>query len=175
MPCWSGCFAGSAAVEAGGGVVAHGWQLQAAMLLFQAAEREVTALPLSSSVSFFFLFFRCQVVSLFVLPALLFVSLSNPPLFRTSQYSFLPLSISFPLFFILFVLSFFPPSLVLVLRAIFIGKRGVGASLSPPYCCAWGCRVSWLVGVAGRARLPRFLIMRRRGASGFGRARDRKE
>jgi hypothetical protein len=111
-------------------------------------------LPLSSSVSFFFLFFCCQVVSLFVLPALLFVSLSNRPLFRTSQYSFLPLSISFPLFCILYVLSFFSPSLVLVLRAIFIGKRGAGASLSPPYCCAWGHRVSWPVGVAGRAQLP---------------------
>jgi len=42
VPCWSGCFAGGAAVEAGGGVVAHRWQLQAAVLLFQAAEREVT-------------------------------------------------------------------------------------------------------------------------------------
>jgi len=142
VPCWSGCFAGGAAVEAGGCVVAHGRQLQAVVLLFQAAEREVTALPLSSSVSFVFLFFRCQVVSLFVLSALLFVSLSNPPLFRTSSYSFLPLSILFPVFSILSVLSFFPPSLVLVLRVVFIGKRGAGASLSPPYCCSWRAGLS---------------------------------
>jgi hypothetical protein len=53
VPCWSDCIAGGAAVEVGGGVVAHGRQLQAAVLLFQAAEREVPALPLSSSVSFF--------------------------------------------------------------------------------------------------------------------------
>jgi len=37
------CLAGLAAVEAGGGVVAHGRQLQAAVLLFQAVERDVTA------------------------------------------------------------------------------------------------------------------------------------
>ena len=31
-------------------------------------------------------------------------------------------------------------------------------------------RVGWPVSMAGRARLPRFLIMRVRGGSGFGRA-----
>jgi len=45
VPCWFGYFAGGAAVEADGGVVAHGRQLQAAVLLFQAAKREVTAIP----------------------------------------------------------------------------------------------------------------------------------
>jgi len=50
-------------VEAGGGVVAHGRRLQAAALLFQAAERESLPLPLSSSFSFFFLsLFRLPVV-----------------------------------------------------------------------------------------------------------------
>jgi len=44
VPCWSDCFTGGAAVEVGGGVVAHGWQLQAAVLLFQVAEREVPSL-----------------------------------------------------------------------------------------------------------------------------------
>jgi hypothetical protein len=42
------CFAGGAVVEAGGGVVAHGRRLQAAVLLFQTVEGEVTALPFSS-------------------------------------------------------------------------------------------------------------------------------
>jgi len=57
VPCWSDCFTGGAAVEVGGGVVAHGWQLQAAVLLFQVAEREVPSLPLSSNVFVFFSFF----------------------------------------------------------------------------------------------------------------------
>jgi len=39
VSCWFDCLAG-AAVEAGGCVVAHGRQLQAMMLLFQAAERD---------------------------------------------------------------------------------------------------------------------------------------
>jgi len=46
-------------VEAGGGVMAHGRRLQAAMLLFQAAEREILPLPLSSI--FFRSFFLCFV------------------------------------------------------------------------------------------------------------------
>ena len=55
--CWSGCFAGGAAVEVGGGVVAHGRRLQTVMLLFPAAEREILPLPLSSI--FFGSFFLC--------------------------------------------------------------------------------------------------------------------
>jgi hypothetical protein len=46
--CGSECFAGGAVVEAGGGAVAHGRRLQAAVLLFQTVEGEVTALPFSS-------------------------------------------------------------------------------------------------------------------------------
>jgi hypothetical protein len=62
MRCWFGCFAGSAAVEVGGGVVAHGRRLQAAVLLFQTAEGEILPLPLSSSFSFFLSLFRLPVV-----------------------------------------------------------------------------------------------------------------
>jgi len=89
VPCWSDCFAGGAAVEAGGNVVAHGRQLQVVVLLFQAAKREVLSLTLSSSVSFFFLLFRLPVVCPFVLPFFL----KFPPLFQASPCSFLPLSI----------------------------------------------------------------------------------
>jgi len=49
--CWSGCFAGGAAVEAGGGVVVHGWRLQTVTLLFQTVEKKAPALPFSSSSS----------------------------------------------------------------------------------------------------------------------------
>jgi len=77
----------------------------------------------------FFLFFHCQVVSPFVLPV--YFSLKFPPLFQASLYSFLPLSISFSLFSILFILSFFRFH-VLVLRAVFIRQGGARAFLSPP-------------------------------------------
>jgi len=97
MPCWSGCFAGGAVVEAGGGVVAHGRQLQAAVMLFQAAEREVTAL--------------------------LFIFLANPLLFQTRLLSslslslfpvcfpflFLPFPFRFSMFFFSFLCVFPPP------------------------------------------------------------------
>ena len=56
------CVAGlaaSLAVEAGGGVVAHGRRLQTVILLFPAAEREILPLPLSSI--FFRSFFLCFV------------------------------------------------------------------------------------------------------------------
>ena len=125
LPYWSGCFAGDAVMEASGGVMAHGRHLQVAVLLFQPMEREFTTLPLSSSVSFFFLFFRCQVVSLFVLLALLFISLSNPPLFQTRLLSSLSI---YPVFFPFLFLSFSFFILVLVLRAVFIGKRGAGVT-----------------------------------------------
>jgi len=49
--CWSGCFAGGAAVEASGGVVAHGRRLQTITLQFQTMEKEAPALPFSSSSS----------------------------------------------------------------------------------------------------------------------------
>jgi hypothetical protein len=62
--CWSGCFAGGAAVEAGGGVVAHGRRLQTAMLLFPVVEREILPLPLSSIFRSFFLCFVYQWLSL---------------------------------------------------------------------------------------------------------------
>jgi len=54
--CWSGCFAGGAAVEAGGDVVAHRRRLQAAMLLFKRRRERFLPLPLSSGF-FVFSFF----------------------------------------------------------------------------------------------------------------------
>jgi hypothetical protein len=71
MRCWSVCFAGGAAVEADGSVMAHRRRLQAVVLLFQAVESEIP-LPFSS-ISF---------------PLLSFFSLYPPSLFL----SFLPVS-----------------------------------------------------------------------------------
>jgi hypothetical protein len=51
--CWSGCFAGGAAVEAGGGVMAHGLRLQTVTLLFQTVEKEAPTLPFSPFSSSF--------------------------------------------------------------------------------------------------------------------------
>jgi len=82
VPCWSDCFAGGAVVETGGCVVAHGRRLPAAVLLFQAAEREVTAPPFSS-VSFPLLSF----FSGFPLPSRFVLLISYP----VSSFSFLSL------------------------------------------------------------------------------------
>ena len=141
--------------------VAYGQKLRAVVLLFQIAKREVTAFPLSSGVSFCFLFFRCQAVSPFVLPALpcFFLSqtphVSNFPVFFPYSLSFVPPSFFCSYFFtslfqarLLSFLSllrlFFPPffSLVLVLRVVFIAQRGAGSTLSPPYHRAWVARPS---------------------------------
>jgi len=155
VPCWSGCFAGGSTVEAGGGVVAHGQQLQAAVLLFQAAEREIPTLLFSSV---FFPFLRLHF--LFFLFLFLFQYCLSPlalkvPLLYLSQ-SLSPVS-SFPVFFLLFFFwslsfSFFsfsslrslfslslcvPLLCMLVLGGIY-RANGAGASLLPPYCCAWG-------------------------------------
>jgi len=132
--------------------VAYGQKLRAAVLLFQIAKREVTALPLSSGVSFCFLFFHCQAVSPFVLLALpcFFLSqtphVSNFPFFFPCSLSFVPPSFFCSYFFtslfqarLLSLLSllrlFFPPffSIVLVLRVVFIAQRGARSTLSPPY------------------------------------------
>jgi len=129
VPCWSDCFAGSAAVEAGGGVVAHERQLQVAVLLFQAAERERFLLFPSPLVFRFFLSLL-SLSSGFSLctPCLFF--LKFPPLFQASPYSFLPLCISFPLFL------FSPSSLSFFFVpwcwrwVVFIGQRERGR----PYC-----------------------------------------
>jgi hypothetical protein len=66
---------------------------------------------------------------------------------------------------------------------VFIGQRGAGASLSPPYHAhgEWGLpalprrRARWPMGVDCRAWLRWFLIMRGSGALGFGRARPGEE
>jgi hypothetical protein len=110
VPCCSGYFTGGAAVEANGGVVVHGQQLQA------AARRDCSppwcfvllSLPLLSNVFPFYT------------PCLFFSAIPSP----VSSFS-----------------VFFPS--LLVLSAVFIGQRRVGASLSPPYCCAWGVEPSY--------------------------------
>jgi len=146
VPCWSDCIAGGAAVEAGGNVVAHGRQLQVAVLLFQAAKREVLSLPLSSNVSFFFLFFRLPVVCPFVLP---FFFLNSLPCFKLPRVlSFLSLYFVSSLS-ILSVLSPFQFSFFFFLLCwrwvVFIGQRERGC----PYCCAWGAGLYCLATVLG--------------------------
>jgi hypothetical protein len=173
--------------------VAYGQKLRAVVLLFQIAKREVTALPLSSGVSFCFLFFRCQAVSPFVLPALpcFFLSqtphVSNFPVFFPCSLSFVPPSFFCSYFFtslfqarLLSFLSllrlFFPPffSLVLVLRVVFIAQRGAGSTLSPPYHRAWGagpsCPVTALDEVANGCGLQGTtpLVSHHEGAWSFG-------
>ena len=126
MRCWSGCFFGGAVVEAGGGVMAHGRRLQAAMLLFQAAEREILPLPLSSI--FFVLSFSVSFTSgcPFVLSVLFFFFLISLPGFK------LPLNLSFLSLFRYSLFGHFPlcPPLLLALSVVFIGQRGAEASLS---------------------------------------------
>jgi len=200
VTCRSGCFAGGSVVEAGGGVVAHERQLQEAVLLFQAAEREIPALPFSSvffpllrlRFLFFLFLFMCVffnslssscfgIVPLpYLSQSLSFISHSPSPLFPASPFSFSFFSFGpFPFRYFLSLLSV--PSFVLSLPhacwrwVVFIGQRERGR----PYCrpiAAHGeqgfvalprRRVGWPVGVAGRARLPRSLIMRVRGASGL--------
>jgi len=61
--CWPGCFTSGAAVEAGGGVVAHGRRLQAAVLLFKRQrERDFFLFPSPLVFSFFLSLFRLPVV-----------------------------------------------------------------------------------------------------------------
>ena len=101
MRCWPGCFTGGAAVEVGGGVVAHRQRLQAAVLLFKRRrERDLFLFPSPLVFSFFFL-------SLFRLPVV--IPLSSRFCFKkTSLPGFkLPLTLSF--------LSLFHFSLWLVL------------------------------------------------------------
>jgi len=125
---------GGAVVEPDGCVVAHGWQLQAAVLLFQAAEREVLALPLSSSVLFFS--FSSFIVKWFLPLYSLFIFFSNSLLcFKLPHIlSFLSL-FCFLSFYSLHPLFLFCPPFVLALGGIYRAK-GAGVSLLPPYCCA---------------------------------------
>jgi Zn-dependent protease with chaperone function len=88
-----------------------------------------------------------------------------------SSLRFLPFSFLFSLFLPL------SPLFACWRWEVFIGQKGAGASLLPPYGSAWGAglaalpqrRVGWAVGVAGRARLPWCIIMRVCGVSGSGR------
>jgi hypothetical protein len=107
--------------------------------------QEVAVHSLFSGVLSCFLLSRCEAASLYVLPV--YFSLKLPPLFQTDLLSSLSFSsICFLLLSSCF--SFFPP-LVLVLRAVFIGQMGAGASLSPSYCCAWGAGLSCLAMAPG--------------------------
>ena len=109
------CFAGGAVVEAGGSVVAHGRQLQAITLLFQAVEKTAHVLPLSSVL---LLFFCCISFSLY--SGLGDVSFQDPtssaPLFlflTLTVHSPLPLTVPLGRFFLFpfgsFSLSSNPP------------------------------------------------------------------
>jgi len=203
VTCRSGCFAGGSAVEAGGGVVAHGWQLQAAVLLFQAAKREIPALPFSSvffpllrlRFLFFLFLFMCVffnsrssscfgIVPLpYLSQSLSFISHSPSPLFLASPFSFF-FFLSVPFLFVLFFL--FSPflffslssSCVLVLGGIYRAK-GAGASLLPPYCCAWGAglccpatTLGWLASGRGwQGAAPPVSHHEEAWGFGFGRAR----
>jgi len=130
VPCCSGYFTSGAAVEANGGVVVHGQQLQA------AARRDCSpplcfvllSLPLLSNVFPFYT------------PCLFFSAIPSP----VSSFSvFFPSFLS-PVSFLFILLSVFSsPLLLLALSAVFIGQRRAGASLSPPYCCAWGVGPSY--------------------------------
>ena len=119
-----------------------------------------------------FLISRCEAASLYVLLVLpVYFSLKLPPLFQTDLLSFISLS-SVCFLFLSSCFSFFPPSCAGVESSIYRanGSGGVPVAVlllrmgSRAFLPCPRRRVSWPVGVAGRARLPRFLIMRRRGA-----------
>jgi len=153
---------GGAVVEPDGCVVAHGWQLQAAVLLFQAAERDVLALPLSSSVCFFLSLLSLSSGFSLCTPYLFF---SQIPSFVSSFPIFFPSSLYFvsSLSILSILFSFFVP-LLCWRWVVFIGQRERGC----PYCRPIAAHreqgfialprrwVSWPMGVAGRARLPGF-------------------
>jgi len=88
-----------------------------------------------------------------------------------SSLRFLPFSFLFSLFLP------FSPLFACWRWEVFIGQKGAGASLLPPYGSTWGAGlaalpqrlVGWAVGVAGRARLPWCIIMRVCGVSEGGR------
>ena len=153
MRCWPGCFTGGAAVEVGGGVVAHGQRLQAAVLLFKRRrERDLFLFPSPLVFLFFFL-------SLFRLPVV--IPLSSRFCFKkTSLPGFkLPLTLSFlslfhfslwlvlsspPLFFLFRSLSFLFPSFSSLrsLFSLFVLCYFSASSLLlfffSPVCWRWG-------------------------------------
>ena len=161
--CWSVGFAGGAAVEAGGCVVAHGRRLQAALWLFPTVRRR----SLGSLLCFRFLSYLP--VSSFPLPLPLSfgfsVALSYVRLFLSP-----PLSLRFLTRFVSLVSS---SSRMRPVQSPFIGGKGAG----PHYGCmgSGAAPVSWLVGATGKARLPWFLIIDGRGALGLGRAREERK
>jgi hypothetical protein len=188
--------------EAGGGVVAHGRRLPSdGATVSGGRKKKASALPFSSfssssSATFPFPFFRLDmafqnpnasgVSVVFSLTLTVpFPLLLTVPLGMFSQFSFpsflvcsLLSSLRFLPFSFLFSLFLpFSPLFACWRWGVFIGQKGAGASLLPPYGSAWGAglaalpqrRVGWAVGVAGRARLPWCIIMRVCGVSGGGR------
>jgi len=157
VPCWSSCFVG--------GVVAHGRQLQAAVLLFQAAEREILALPFSSvffpllrlRFLLFLFLFMCVFFSTLV-PLLVLVSS-----FSLSSYSPSPLSLTvpFPCFQLpRFISFFFFRSLSLSFFSFSSLHSLFSLSLAPCVMAlggiyrAKGARASLLLRMGSRALLP---------------------
>jgi hypothetical protein len=141
MRCWSGCFAGGAVAEAGGGVVAHGRRLQTVMLLLQAVEKKLLFFPsppfsFSPSAAFPFPFgLLCIFTGFFFLvcfpfPLILTVPLpfvSSPVLsflvrFYPSQFGFTGGSFCFRFFFLyslpLFFFFFLPSVTLLSFRSL---------------------------------------------------------
>jgi len=190
----------------GGRPVAVSWlngDSQATVLLFQVAEKkkEAPALPFSSSSSSFSATFPFPFVPFrygfskperFLCQCRFFLNCHGPLSFTSHCPSRYVFPVFFPLFFglfspllssvpsLFFSVFCFPPLFPLFACwrwGVFIGQKGAGASLLPPYGSAWGAglaalpqrRVGWVVGVAGRARLPWCIIMRVCGVSGGGR------
>jgi len=149
--------------EYGGGAMAHGQKLH-------EAARHNRPLP------FFWCFVLLSLLSFssgfaFCTPCSpLSFSLKSPLVLKPV---FFPLSppLSLSLSFVFF--SFFL-SLVLVLRVVFIGQRGAGSTLFPPYRCAGGMRPSCPVttldeldnGCGLQGTTP--LVSHYEGAWGFG-------
>jgi len=139
--CWPGCFTGGAAVEVGGGVVAHGRRLQAAVLLFKRRrERDFFLFLFPSPLVFFVFFFLCFVYPWLSLCPLYFVFKT-----KTSLPGFkLPLTLSF--------LSLFHFSLWLVLSSLrFVlffavllsAGKTVAAGGDDEVLCSWWCCCGW--------------------------------
>ena len=96
-------------------------------------ERDSSSSPLLYFFRSFFLCFVYQRLCLCPLGFVFFFLISLPG-FK------LPLNLSFLSLFRYSLFDHFPlcPPFLLALSAVFIGQRGAGASLSPPYRCAWG-------------------------------------
>jgi len=162
MRCWSGCFTGGAAVDAGGGDMAP----SSGAAVSSDGEREILPLPLPSSFVFSFsvsFTSGCPFV-------LLVLFLKNFPSLVSSFPLIFPFSFYFtPLFSVTFL--FVPPP-VLALGVIY---RAKGAGL---FIVAHGERGSAGCLASGRGwqgAAPLVSHHQRHGASGLGRACGKRE